>query len=100
MTDRTERDSWPHGAGRLLTHPLLGALPVAPAATFTVDGRQVTGRMAEPILAALLAAGIRVCRTMPQDGEARGGYCLVGRCADCLMEVDGELNVRACVTPV
>jgi hypothetical protein len=51
-------------------------------------------------LAALLAAGIRVCRTMPHGDEARGGYCLVGRCADCLMEVDGELNVLTCVTPL
>ncbi|MFL5760747.1 MAG: (2Fe-2S)-binding protein [Thermomicrobiales bacterium] len=68
--------------------------------TLTVDGRVIEARESEPIATALLANGIRVFRTMPKTGEARGGYCMVGRCSDCLMEVDGELNVRACMTPV
>jgi hypothetical protein len=89
-----------HGSRRLETHPLLGPLPPAATVAFTVDGRALTGRIGEPILAALLAAGVRVCRMMPQTGEARGGYCFVGRCADCLMQVDGEPNVRTCVTPL
>lgn len=90
----------PHGARRLDQHPLLGPLPPADEIAFTLDGRTLSGRAGEPILAALLAAGIRVCRTMPRSGEARGGYCLVGRCADCLMQVDGEVNVRTCLTPL
>ena len=87
-----------HGSRRLADHPLLGPLPAAEAVAFTLDGRSLTGRAGEPILAALLASGVRRCRTMPRSGEARGGYCLVGRCADCLMQVDGEPNVRTCVT--
>lgn len=89
-----------HGARRLLDHPLLGPLPPGEEAGFTFDGRSLTGRAGEPILAALLAAGVRVCRTMPHSGEARGGYCLVGRCTDCLMQVDGEPNVRTCLAPL
>lgn len=57
-------------------------------------------RPGEPIVVALLAAGLRVFRTMPHTGEARGGYCMVGRCTDCLMIVNGRPNVRTCVTPV
>ncbi len=54
----------------------------------------------EPIAAALLAAGYRVLRTMPRFGDARGGYCMIGRCTDCLVVVDGLPNVAACRTPV
>jgi len=87
-----------HGARRVVEHPLLGPLPDAASITFTLDGRPCSGRAGEPILAALLADGIRVCRTMPRTGEARGGFCLVGRCSDCLMVVDGVPNVRTCLT--
>jgi hypothetical protein len=90
----------PHGSRRLDTHPLLGRRPPAEEVAFAFDGRPLTGRAGEPILAALLAAGVRVCRTMPGSGEARGGFCLVGRCPDCLMVIDGEPNVRTCVTPL
>lgn len=98
MNERDE--SLGHGAARIVDHPLLGALPAAATVAFTFDGRPVEGRVGEPIAAALLAAGYRVLRTMPRFGDGRGGYCMVGRCADCLVVVDGVPNVRACVTPV
>ena len=85
---------------RVRDHPILGPLPSAPSVTFTFDGRPIVARTGEPITAALLAAGVRTFRTMPRSGEPRGGYCLVGRCTDCLVVVDGRPNVRACVTPV
>ena len=52
------------------------------------------------IAAALLANGIRVFRTSAHSGEPRGPFCAVGRCPDCMMTVDGVLNVRTCVTSV
>ena len=85
---------------RVREHPILGSLPPVPSVTFTFDGRPIAARAGEPIAAALLAAGVRVFRTMPRSGEPRGGYRMVGRCADCLIVVDGQPNVRACVTPV
>lgn len=85
---------------RVQRHPVLGDLPEANLVTITVDGRAITARAGEPIAAALLASGIRCCRTMPQSREARGPFCAVGRCTDCVMTVDGEPNVRTCVTPV
>ncbi|HEX5166855.1 MAG TPA: (2Fe-2S)-binding protein, partial [Thermomicrobiales bacterium] len=54
----------------------------------------------EPIAAALLAHGVVAGRTMPETDAPRGYFCGVGRCPDCSMIVDGELNVRTCVTPV
>jgi hypothetical protein len=74
--------------------------PSSRAVTIIMDGMVIEAFEGEPIAAALLANGIRVFRTMPRTGEPRGGYCMVGRCSDCLMKVDGELNVRICVTSV
>jgi aerobic-type carbon monoxide dehydrogenase small subunit (CoxS/CutS family) len=88
------------GATRIATHPILEPLPAVASVTFRFDGRDVEGREGEPIAVSLLAAGVRIFRTMPRFGDARGGYCLVGRCADCMVIVDGVPSVRACVTPV
>jgi predicted molibdopterin-dependent oxidoreductase YjgC len=89
-----------HGAARVIEHPVLGELATAPIVSFTFDGVRVEGRAGEPIAAALIAAGYRVFRTMPKRADARGGYCMVGRCSDCLVVVDGTPNVRACITPI
>ena len=84
---------------RIVRHPILDAAPAARSVLISFDGRPIEAIEGEPIAAALLAAGIRVFRTMPRTGQARGGYCFVGRCADCLIIVDGEPNVMACTTP-
>jgi len=88
------------GAARITAHPILGDLPAVPFVEFTFDGAAVVGRDGEPIMAALFAAGYRVLRTMPRFGEARGGYCMIGRCTDCMVVVDGIPNVPACLTPI
>ncbi|MFM9108968.1 MAG: (2Fe-2S)-binding protein [Chloroflexota bacterium] len=67
---------------------------------FRFEGETMSGVAGERLAAALFRAGVRVFRTMPDSGEARGGYCLVGRCSDCLVVADGRPNVRACMTPV
>ncbi len=92
--------STPTRAARILDHPSRENFPARPMLPFTFDGAPVEGREGEPIAAALLAAGFRVFRTMPRFGDARGGYCMVGRCADCLVVVDGVPNVPACEAPV
>ncbi len=88
------------GAARITAHPILGDLPQGLRIDFTFDGAVVAGRKGEPIAAALFAAGYRVFRTMPRFGDARGGYCMLGRCTDCMVVVDGNPNVPACLTPI
>jgi hypothetical protein len=88
------------GAARITAHPILGDLAQEPEIEFTFDGVVVRGRAGEPIAAALFAAGYRVLRTMPRFGDARGGYCMIGRCTDCMVVVDGMPNVPACLTPI
>ncbi len=75
-------------------------MPPANSVVFTFDGEEIVGREGEPLLPALLASGVRVLRTMPEFGDPRGGYCLIGRCSDCQVVVDGVPSVRACMTLV
>lgn len=79
--------------------PGVGQEP-APIVTFRFNGEMVEGIQGEPVAVALLAANVRVFRTMSETGEPRGGFCFTGRCADCLMVIDGVSGVRACLTPV
>lgn len=65
--------------------------------TFTFEGETVEARAGETIAAALAAADIRTLR-MTRDGEPRGIYCGMGVCQDCLVEIDGQPSVRACMT--
>ena len=57
---------------------------------FTFDGTRVMGHLGESIAAALLASGIRVLRTSRRDREARGAFCLMGTCQECIVEIDGR----------
>lgn len=68
--------------------------------TLIVDGVSVPAYEGESVAAALLADGRRILRTTPRRGEARGMYCGIGICFDCVMTVDGRPNVRTCQTPV
>jgi thioredoxin reductase/bacterioferritin-associated ferredoxin len=65
-----------------------------------VDGKPVPAFEGETIAAALSAAGIRELRHAPRHKDPRGLYCCMGSCHGCLVTVDGQPNVRACVTQV
>lgn len=65
-----------------------------------VDGRTVPAHSGETVLGALWAAGIRRLRYSPLRETPRGFYCGMGVCFDCLVEVDGRHDVRACMEPV
>ena len=54
----------------------------------------------ETIAAALHAAGIRTLGHSPHLHRPRGLFCAIGNCSSCFMTVDGEPNVRVCVTRV
>jgi D-hydroxyproline dehydrogenase subunit gamma len=64
-----------------------------------VDGARVDAYPGESLATALLAAGVRVFRRT-QSREPRGPFCNMGVCFECVIAVDGEEGVRACVTPV
>ena len=71
-----------------------------PVVSVTVDGRAVEARAGDSVAAAMLAAGITICRATPVGGVPRAPYCMMGVCFDCLMEIDGVPNRQACLVPV
>ncbi len=68
--------------------------------TFTFDGTPVAAFAGDSVAAALLAAGIRICRTTPVSGAARGPYCMMGVCFECLVRIDDVGNRQGCLVPV
>ncbi len=73
---------------------------VETSVSITVDGQTIAARDGDTIAAALIAVGERHIRDSVVSGEARGVYCMMGVCFECLMEVDGRPNVQACQTLV
>ena len=82
-----------HGAGRV-------GEPRGEPLTLTFEGTELAAFQGDTVASALLAAGVRAFTTTEVAGDQRGGFCFVGRCADCLVIVDGQANHRACLTPV
>ncbi len=84
---------------RLEEHPIL-EFDRGEKITFYFNGQPVEGYTNESIGAALHAAGIRELRHSSFLDRPRGLFCAVGNCSSCFMTVDGQPNVKACVTKV
>jgi len=78
---------------------MVGAVERGRNFNVVVDGRSMMAYAGESIAAVLMASGARVTRWTARAGEARGYFCGMGVCQDCLVTVDGVPNVRACMTP-
>ena len=72
----------------------------SPMVTVTVDGDPVQAFPGETVATVLLALGRQTFRHTDHLHAPRGLFCGMGVCFDCLVTVDGQPNVRACVTPV
>ncbi|MBL8907151.1 MAG: FAD-dependent oxidoreductase [Rhizobiales bacterium] len=75
----------------LRTHPVMIEIEF--------ECRRLQARDGESLAATLTAHGIRGFRTTRRGAE-RGIFCGMGVCQDCLVEVDGRANERACMTIV
>jgi D-hydroxyproline dehydrogenase subunit gamma len=84
-----------------------GRIPLGPqagvergeAVTVIVDGEPVPAYAGETV-AAVLIAGSGMTMRSTAGGAARGFYCGMGVCFDCLVVVDSVPNTRACMTMV
>jgi predicted molibdopterin-dependent oxidoreductase YjgC len=74
-------------------------MPTEPV-SFTFDGEPMTAEAGQTVGAALLAAGIRSWRVTRSGGRPRGLFCGIGVCFDCLVDVNEDRAVRACLVPV
>ena len=64
---------------------------------FELDGRACTAFEGDTVLTAILTQSERL-REAEFSGAARAGFCLMGACQDCWVQlVDGE-RLRACST--
>ena len=81
---------------RIQEHPVLN-FPIGKEVKFFFEDMELKGYEGEPIAAALYANGIKILRYSPKDHRPRGFFCAIGNCSSCLMEVNGEPNVRVCV---
>jgi predicted molibdopterin-dependent oxidoreductase YjgC len=68
-------------------------------ARLSVDGNSVAAFEGESLAVALAAAGFLTLRHSPTAGGARGMFCLMGVCQECVVSVDG-VPATACVEPV
>jgi predicted molibdopterin-dependent oxidoreductase YjgC len=74
--------------------------PTAASVTISVDGKSIAARVGDSVAAALLGAGIVVCRTTPVGAAPRAPYCMMGVCFDCLVAIDGIGSRQACLVRV
>lgn len=72
----------------------------AEAVAITIDGAPFSARAGDSVAAALFAAGRLASRRSPVLGAARGPYCMMGVCFDCLVTIDDVPNQQACMVVV
>lgn len=62
-----------------------------------LDGRPIDAPAGWSVAALLLARGVEPYRRTAVSGAARGPWCLMGVCFDCLVTVDGEADRQGCL---
>lgn len=72
--------------------------PVKPTViTITVDDVPVEGVLGQTVAGILLASGRLAWRRTSFGDRPRGAFCGIGVCFDCLVIVNGQRDVRACL---
>ena len=74
--------------------------PHAPRVTFMLNGETVQACAGETLLAALLSERGWPLRWTECANAPRGMFCGMGVCMDCLVHIEGEGIVRACMVVV
>ncbi len=64
--------------------------------TITVNGSSVTGVLGQTLAGVMIAADVLAWRTTRRRGRPRGAFCGIGVCFDCVVDVNGQRDVRAC----
>ena len=82
---------------RIKEHPIL-TWDKGKKVKFFFEDKELEGYQTETIAAALHASGIKEMRESEEMHRPRGLFCAIGNCSSCLMIVNGEPNVRVCVT--
>ncbi|MDD2717614.1 MAG: (2Fe-2S)-binding protein [Candidatus Wallbacteria bacterium] len=84
---------------RIDNHPILD-FKLGKRVTFFFNNEPLEGIEGEAVTSALHANGIKVLSHSLRLGRKRGLFCAIGKCASCLMRVNGQDNVRVCILPL
>ena len=69
-----------------------------PRIALTLEGAPIEAQQGDTLLTALLAAGAGHLRDSEFGDGPRAGFCLMGACQDCWVQVEGRGRVRSCMT--
>ena len=86
-------------SGKDAKRPGLAGSTASPI-SFTLDGVEMSASEGQSIAGALIAGGVMSWRRKRFDVRTRVVFCGIGACFDCLITVNGEPNVRACLAQV
>ena len=75
-------------------------VPIRDSVTIWFCDRAIEAAVDDSVAAALLAAGIACFGRRPVSAAPRAPFCMIGNCFDCLVEIDGETNLQACLVTV
>ncbi len=89
-----------NGGGHRLTPRASQQIDSARPITFFFDAKPVSAFAGDSIASALSANGRRIFSRSFKYHRPRGLLCCSGDCPNCMMEVNGTPNVRACSTQV
>ena len=67
---------------------------------FRFERRTLSAFEGDTVGSALAAAGVSITSRSFKYHRPRGLHCMTGSCPNCLMQIDGIPNVRACTEPV
>jgi aerobic-type carbon monoxide dehydrogenase small subunit (CoxS/CutS family) len=84
---------------RISEHPIVD-YPKHELVEITINGVPCKAYAGEPIAAALLANNVKGFRYTTKRKEPRSLFCGIGQCNDCVVIVNGQPNVRSCITMV
>jgi sarcosine oxidase subunit alpha len=84
---------------RITVHPIL-KFKRGKKVKFYFENRKIEGYEGESVAAALIASGIKIFKYSKQKNRPRGLFCAIGKCASCLMEIDGVPNQMSCIRTV
>ena len=90
----------PSGCGKTTLLRMIAGIGPQSDGQILIDGKDMTGYEGDSIAAALKAAGVMTHRYTAKEHKPRGIFCAIGRCTDCVMIVNGQPNVRTCITPL
>jgi len=68
--------------------------------TIYLDDVAIEAFSGETLAGALLRHDIRLFSQHPVEDREAAPYCMMGICHECALEIDGQKNRQACLTPV